>query len=523
MKAITIFFSLIFLLVASALGNIPRGTVSSPPSSYSVTINNFNANGPGFFNSITHFLTDGSAALDSHDGNIMQIGSTFWLYSTANACGFNWNIAGPFCGFNVYSSTDLINWTFRGQPFDPNTGPWQTLCGTGGLGCFEMRGVYNAANNNYVLWFQGPQSTPNFPQNYAVFVCSTPYSGCVQQASPTHLQHASAITQLGIMVDTTGIAYAAYNSQSSGPNGLFVDQLNSTYTDSTGTGVGPLASGNVEASSMFMSGGYYFVVYGTLCAYCSASPSYYVSASSPLGTYSSPTMISSDSCGGQPAAIFSVTGGPNVANVYKVDKWVNGDGNQSIANTYYEALSTSGPTLAPMTCSDTMTVQIPTAPGSEPPIPPGTPDQQDWCDCYYSFNELTSSEWYLQTFIPTATTLSKIIIPLQQYSASGNMTVSIVTVDGSNNPVTTLGTVTINSATLSWASVMTDLTYNLSGLTLGATYAIEIKGPSGGLAGSAFYDGPTSTYPAGLFRFTTNSGSSWSTVANRALMFATYP
>lgn len=492
--------------------------LATAASAQTVTVNNFNANGAtDRFESITHYAVDGTT-IDAHDGMVLQVGNTFYLYGTAYACGFQWQVTGSWCGFNIYSSPDRVVWTYVGQPFDSTTPFWQTACATGTVGCFELRVLYNAANNNYVMWFNVPNSG-SFPQQYAVYVCSTPVSGCVLQAAPSHMQVAGTSSGEALAVDASGVAYIAYNALSG--RGLYVDQLNSAYTDSTGAGVGPLQT-NVEQPAMFIAAGYSYILYGNPCAYCTGTPTYYVSASSPLGTYGSPTTLNANSCFGQPGSVDTVTSGSTTTYVYRVDQW-NGNNNETVANMYYQPLTYSAGVVTPFSCATTVTFAVPNTPGTTPPIVTGSPDQSDYCDCYLSFNDVTATAWRLQTFVPTVSTLGKIILQLSQYAASGNMTVNLVTVDGSNNPVTTLWTQTISASGLAWNTSPVTLLPNLSGLTPGTTYGLEIEGSASGTVGTSIFLGPTSTYPAGVQRLSTDSGATWSTQANRAIMFATYP
>src|ERR1051325_1966906 len=91
-----------------------------------VTIRNFDGSGTSTANQITRFDVKGNA-IDAHDGGIYQFGNRFYLYGTSYGCGFRWLTAGPFCGFRVYSSPDLVNWYDEGLLFDSTA--WQTYCG----------------------------------------------------------------------------------------------------------------------------------------------------------------------------------------------------------------------------------------------------------------------------------------------------------------------------------------------------------------------------------------------------------
>lgn len=43
-------------------------------------------------------------ALDAHDGSLIQVGDTFYLYGTSYACGYRYQQNDQFCGFKAYSS-----------------------------------------------------------------------------------------------------------------------------------------------------------------------------------------------------------------------------------------------------------------------------------------------------------------------------------------------------------------------------------------------------------------------------------
>jgi hypothetical protein len=79
-------------------------------AAYTSTITNFDSGG----NATVRFDTRGNA-VDAHDGEISVFNGTYYLYGTAYDCGYQWRGAGaPFCGFKVYSSSDLTHWTDRG-------------------------------------------------------------------------------------------------------------------------------------------------------------------------------------------------------------------------------------------------------------------------------------------------------------------------------------------------------------------------------------------------------------------------
>src|SRR5437016_5396822 len=111
---------------ATGTVTVINGTASSPWIK-------FDANGNG---------------LDAHDGEIKEYGGTYYLYGTSYGCGYVRfkSPATPFCGFVVYSSTDLRHWDYRGKLFDPDgTSPtnWQNICNSATPSCYRPHVLYN--------------------------------------------------------------------------------------------------------------------------------------------------------------------------------------------------------------------------------------------------------------------------------------------------------------------------------------------------------------------------------------------
>jgi hypothetical protein len=106
-------------------------SVVATAASADITIRNFNGFSTGTVSTVMQY-DDGNNAVDAHDGQILQAGGTFYLVGTSYACGFEYlNAASPFCGFNIYSSTDLgynKKWHLEGKLFDASTTFWQNRC-----------------------------------------------------------------------------------------------------------------------------------------------------------------------------------------------------------------------------------------------------------------------------------------------------------------------------------------------------------------------------------------------------------
>lgn len=86
--------------------------------------------------------------LDAHDGDLLQVGDTAYLYGTSYGCGFVWRAPSPFCGLRLYTSHDIHHWRDRGLLFDPAV--MQGFC-DGPMGCFNPR--VRRVDDGYRLWF----------------------------------------------------------------------------------------------------------------------------------------------------------------------------------------------------------------------------------------------------------------------------------------------------------------------------------------------------------------------------------
>ena len=509
-----------------------RGSGVSTSGPTSVTINNFSGVVSGsWVDQLTRYDTDGNK-IDAHAGHVIQVGSTFYLYGESYFCGYGYQWNGtPWCGIKVYSSTDMVNWTYQGFPFDATTPYWQNRCKglTGGGGCYRPSIIYNAANNNYVMWiFQQPGGSPASAQSYFAFTCTTPAGPCTQQADPSHLTRSSQNGDQVLFKDASGNGYVAYTNYGAS-FAISVEALTADYLDSTGAAVSTGATG--EGMMAFIKGGVTYVGFSSLgCAYCGGATSSYVSASSPLGTYGSAVTLNATSCNGQTASMDAITGSGTTTYVYWSDQWFNGNHNQGLAGIYFHALTFTGSAIDPFACANSVTI-----PGLSPappaPLSPA-PDQTSTAGLFIDVGDIQGSTWRMQTFVSQSTTLSKVVMSLGQNCYSGtcvqtglpnNAIIDIVTLNGSNDPVTTLGTVTLTPAQLNWSEINQTLTYNLTGLSVGAKYGIVVHTTSTTnnviIAKSRTAVG---AYPAGVERYSTNAGASWTTEGTDALRFSTY-
>ena len=260
--------------------------LTATPAPAATSFANFD-NGGG---QLTRFDTAGNA-VDAHDGQIRLFDGVYHLYGTSYDCGFNWRLRrSPFCGFKVYSSTDLAHWTDRGYLFDPRTLTWQTRCNGTGIACFRPHVAFNAATAQYVLWV----NAFDVPSGYHVFTSSRPTGPFVEQPAPWLAVGSDDGPGLNngdedIFVDDDGTAYLVHTRVANFD--IVVEQLDRNYLTSTGR-FARLGLNRTEAPAMFKRNGrYYITVSDPNCAYCNGTGTSYMTAATPLGPWSGMTAL----------------------------------------------------------------------------------------------------------------------------------------------------------------------------------------------------------------------------------------
>ncbi len=154
-------------------------------------------------------------------------------------------------------------------------------------------------------------------------------------------------------------------------------------------------------------------------------------------------------------------------------------------------------------------------------------DQNNGTAAFNNYNDIRGPIQRLQTFTAGGTTLPRIDVwTYRTGSPAGDLVIKVVTLDASNNPVTTLYQQSVAPASVSTTPGLLTIMPGLSGLTAGTRYGLLLATPAtpdNGLTnayGWAYND--SNVYSGGIERFSSTSGSSWSTEANRSLKFVTY-
>ena len=244
--------------------------------------------------------------MDIHDGNVIQYekGGLFYYYGVGyGECRppFDFGCAGFYllgdCGFrtnhtiNLYTSPDLQRWTFVRDVF-----PWD---GGRPLGIYyRPKVVYNSYTQLYVLWVNrvernGPFGSPNFLNaSYVVATSRTPDGVfTVAQTKVQSLQYGNP-GDFSLFVEEDienegSAGYIAYNSFDN-HHRIQIEQLTLNFTATLGktSTTGPLTPMNNEAPILFKRLGYYYLLFGECCCFCTAGSNSRVYVSThPMGVW----------------------------------------------------------------------------------------------------------------------------------------------------------------------------------------------------------------------------------------------
>ena len=288
--------------------------------------------------------------MDVHDGNIIRVDSTYYYYGMGYLnCTEETGIIPPFncpgiyqafgaCGFrldhavNIYSSKDLVSWTYEGDALPQASRPSGVY--------FRPKVIYNANTNEYVLWVnvlaadKGPTPLKAYPHAvYMVGVSRTP-TGPFSIVNTNASVAASGGGDFTLMVDSaSGDAFIAYDAWSDG-HAVRIERLTPDFRDSLGAaqGTGPISPKNNEAPIMFERFGVYYLLFGHTCCFCSggAGSAVYV-ASHPLGPWNYTIELNpSEQLGSrhvikaQENYVFAVRGPDgNDTYIYTGDRWAS--------------------------------------------------------------------------------------------------------------------------------------------------------------------------------------------------------
>lgn len=285
---------LLTLLLSIAAGAIPAGRANAA----SVSI----VNGTDWKD------TAGNPIL-ANSGNILKVGFTYYWYGE-HATG------GTFDAVNVYTSSDLKNWTFRSSVL--------TKTSAAELNTSKIerpKVIYNAATGKYVLWMHYENGSNYSLARVAVATSSTPDGAFTYQGSFRPLDYESR--DMTVFADTDGSAYLITASRKNGGanDTMAIFKLNADYTGVSSFVGWIYENGYREAPAVVKKNNTYYLFTSQASGWY-PNQGGYSTASAMNGTWSAISPF------GDPAAyssqienIMTVTGSAATTYIYMADRW----------------------------------------------------------------------------------------------------------------------------------------------------------------------------------------------------------
>ncbi|KAK6992542.1 importin subunit alpha [Favolaschia claudopus] len=196
----------------------------------------------------TWYDTSGNV-LHAHAGGIVKSDGVWYWFGQNEQQGDK----SVFSGINIYSSSDLLNWDYRGRALSPIDG---TDISSDRV-VERPKAVFNAATQEWVLWFhsdnstygllqQGVATSPNVTGPYTFRDVFSPLGGTSQD--------------FGLFQDVDGEAYALYsNGDADAAHDNLITRMNANYTDVEEV-VYTFFDFDLEAPNMLFTGERYYIL-----------------------------------------------------------------------------------------------------------------------------------------------------------------------------------------------------------------------------------------------------------------------
>ena len=249
-------------------------------------------------------LTNGAAikGVDLHDGQVIQVGGTYYFYGTMYSpngdsnCteSFTWrDPSSQWCGYGVSTSSSINGPWSAPTTLVANTtvilgNTMEALCmNSDGEGCFEPR-MYDLGGQ-WTLWMNAPdQLVDHHVPALIEMPCGSPAGPCSPSLARTHRP-----TWVRALEEATGyqiltLPGATYLYCSTLGQTFGQVQLNTALDGVIGTSEANLGNlTNVESPGIFFDPtiGWTFTYSNPNCGYCSGTGTAYMTAASPNGPW----------------------------------------------------------------------------------------------------------------------------------------------------------------------------------------------------------------------------------------------
>lgn len=257
----------------------------------------------------TEWLDTAGNPIDAHSGNILKVGSTYYMYGEK---AVDWK----FDRVNVYTSTDLKNWTLGNSILTKNS-----AAELNSSKIERPKVIYNAATNKYVLWMHYENGTDYSLGRVAVATSSTPDGNFTYQGSFRPLNYESR--DMTVFVDTNGTGYLITASKKNGGTNdtMAIFQLNASYTDVQSFVGWVFENGYREAPAVVKKNNTYYLFTSQASGWY-PNQGGYATASSMTGSWSALSPFGDPAAyGSQIHSIATITGSSTTSYIYMGDRW----------------------------------------------------------------------------------------------------------------------------------------------------------------------------------------------------------
>jgi hypothetical protein len=307
---------------------------------------------------------------------------------------------------------------------------------------------------------------------------------------------------------------------------IVVERLNDSYLSGTGmfTRLGITAT---EAPAMFRRDGRYYITLSfPNCGYCTTGTGY-MTAPTPLGPWkgeegiSTPTKISRDSCGGQPAALTVFPGKTGPIYLFQSDLWNNAAANEALANFYWAPIEFGDDgTIKPFGCLRKVPLELAVGRAGTNRERPDQ-DQSSGRDGFRQHCDIGPLR-RLQTFTAgrTGRLTSVGFTAFRQGLPDADLIVDVVRLRPDGLPGEVIASKGITAAQVGWSSREQIFELADATVTAGEKYGIVARTAlTTGCYGFAYND--DNLYPRGEQRYSRDAGMTWTLEPARALKFTT--
>lgn len=279
----------------------------------------------------TDWLDNNGQPIAAHDGHIIRASDIFYWYGSSYAGNPEGKFGtdagyGVWNGIQVYSSRDLVAWTYEGVALPRPKKGWGVV---GSVGRAHV--IYNEETRTYVMWYWYHTT---YPTVFVMVATSDTPTGPFNVEGAREVGSQTGFgSDLNVFKDDGGKAYLVYTDHHTYDESkrfdkgkeayaILVDSLTDDYLGSNREGVVAIPSGG-EAPAMARYKGKVIIAASGVNGWAPTETSYVVS-DSPLGPYSKPDIMTEQrTWGGQITSFLHIRETDTL--IAMCDQWWNPD------------------------------------------------------------------------------------------------------------------------------------------------------------------------------------------------------